>query len=363
MSEQYAQTPSSPLTTPVKMTDYKFGRTTPPSVPRQQRVVKQVYTPEHGWMASYEWPVGLDPHSQEGANALVAIGHTHLNYCDSGHDNEEYEYGYTQPPIQRQLWSAPPPLDEPALEQYSIYGVLDEMDTNSQPGITTTQIPYLPAPPVVLFHGPQTHPLSHHSVPPVPEVVTPTRFLRDLRCDEIMEPQPPPSPYRLPVIPPIDPPMQKDRITTTSPTKLSTLVTKHPLSSTAIVERKPASTTVVFARLANIFILDFFNKIGDNEYIPEWKLKKAFHAFLEKAILENDIYCLFLKPKRIEKLNLNHVYSFASRKSNCTFQFTLETFVSLGLLHCKVTETARTKKLEVESFCKTPKLNDFKHLV
>lgn len=337
MTDQYAQTPSSPLVTPVKMSDYKFGCTTPPSVPRQ-RVVRQVYTPDNGWMASYEWPAALDPHSQEGANALVAIGHAHLDYCDN-------EDGQTQPPIQRQLWT-----DPPALEQYSIYGVLNEMDTNSQPGIPTT----MPVPPVVLLHGPQTH----------PEVVTPTRFLKDLRCDEIME-QPPPSPYRLPVIPAIEPPMQKkvdDRITTTSPTKLSTIVTKHPLSTTG-VERKPASTTVVFARLANIFILDFFSKVGDGDYIPEWKLKKAFHAFLEKAVLENDIYCLFLKPKRIEKLNLNHVYSFASRKSNCTFQFTLETFVSLGLLHCKITETARTKKLEVESFCKTPKLNDFKHLV
>lgn len=356
MTDQYAQTPSSPLVTPVKMSDYKFGCTTPPSVPRQ-RVVRQVYTPDNGWTASYEWPAALDPHSQEGANALVAIGHAHLDYCD----NEDYEEesGHTQPPIQRQLWT-----DPPALEQYSIYGVLNEMDTNSQPGISILGIPTtMPVPPVVLFHGQQTHPLAHH-VRPHPEVVTPTRFLRDLRCDEIME-QPPPSPYRLPVIPAIEPPMQKkeDRVTTTSPTKLSTLVTKHPLSSTGGVERKPASTTVVFARLANIFILDFFSKVGDSDYIPEWRLKKAFHAFLEKAVLENDIYCLFLKPKRIEKLNLNHVYSFASRKSNCTFQFTLETFVSLGLLHCKITETARTKKLEVESFCKTPKLNDFKHLV
>jgi len=322
------------------MTDYKFGCTTPPSPPR--RMIRQVYTPDNGWMASYEWPADLDPYSQEGANALVTLGHAHQDFVEQLDNDPDYESGHTQPPVQRQLWTEPPVDPTPALEQYQIYGVLNEMDTNSQPGIETT-MPTIPAPPVVLFHG-----FDGESQ----QVVTPTRFLKDLRCHETMPPQPS-SPYRLPVVHPIDPPTRKEEKT---PTKLTAGVLKHPLE---ITNRKPPSTTVVFARIANIFIIDYFRKTGVDEYVPEWKLKKAFNTFVEKMVTENEIYAMFIKPHRIEKLTISNIAMFTSRKSNCTFQFTIETFVSLDLLTCKITETARTKKLAVESFCKTHKFDDF----
>lgn len=327
MTEPYAQTPYSPsLLTPPKLNDFKFGHTNTPS-PNAFMRHKIRFTFEDGWMPVYECPksVADDPLSQEAANALAAICHDYEdNYGndqedDDGHVSLEDAFNNHE-----NLWVEPPELAD---ELYAL------MDTNSQPGITTTMVTTTTT----------TEPMR---LPDEDRILTPTRFLRDLKCHETLPPQPIP----FPIIPLARPPVLQLPVTQLSPMKLLGMPTTQ---SPSIFEgRKPTSVFNTFARLANVFLIATFSKT--DEPISDRMLKKKFNHFLEDYVTRNVVRATFLKPYRVQRVGIKDVKNFSSKKTNC-LTYTIETFMALGLLECEMVLSKKSKVHTVETFKKTDK--------
>lgn len=311
------------------MRDYYQQATPSPNVRHTMR-----YTPDHGWLPTYTVPQCVldDPLSQEAANALASICHDY--------DEREERGEFDTHPVEEDL-----PASSDVFWMHP-----DELIT----GMNT--------PP---RHGTQTHPTTpakHHMQSPQPmqQVLTPSRFLRDLHCYETMPqlvqpPIPPPEiqqfnymgqqrpqttavqpiPFQLPttyeIQPPEEPVVQKQKRKRNGH---SDRVRKNRNPTVELIANNFNTTTKQISRIATYYLLKVFTD-AKNEWVNETRIRNGLKPFLQAYINNNPTYVIQTKPRCTQLLTFETAVRYISKTFNPA-TVTLESFLVMGLLEQKI---------------------------